>query len=85
MNEPLIKPCLATFHPFKQKTYKYHGWEGESPNYCSSCYSYYNFMLNVLTAMSFPKETLYGNSMIELTREEMHSIVDVVYDKKEKL
>lgn len=82
LHEPIIKPCLATFHPFKQKTYKYHGWDSESPNYCHSCYHYVKFLKLILPLFLIEgQESLYGHQQMNLDRDEAHDLIDQIYDE----
>jgi hypothetical protein len=80
MHEPITKSCLAEFHPFKQKTYKYHGWEEESQIYCSSCYHYIKCMDVILGSLLIGgMPTLYGNSTVRLTKEQAIQFLDGMY------
>lgn len=78
------KPCLAPYHPFKQKWYNYN-FEYDHPNYCSSCNSHRKITESILAAAVLPRRTLYGDSIITISREDAHAFIDEVYDEKEKL
>lgn len=76
----ITKPCLAPYHPFKGKTYKYTEGEG-SANYCSSCKHFSDTMLTIMAAIILrPFDTLYGNQTIKLSREDAHAFLDAAYD-----
>lgn len=86
MNDYEIRKCTNPNHPFKQKTYKYYfGYESSSSEWCSSCASNMKFAAMMITVFLQPRETLYGNKMIQLTREQAKQLVDTYYDVQEEL
>lgn len=80
----ITKPCLSPYHPFKQKTYTYRGWENESQNYCSSCNHFQTVVKMFFSAALMPMPTLYGDKLIELNREQAQDILDQVFDERVK-
>lgn len=79
-------PCQSSYHPFKQKTYNYDAAmqsNTTSTKYCTSCMSIRLFVTTVLRAAFVPRQSLYGNAMIQMDRETAHAIVDEIFEDYE--
>lgn len=79
INKKEKRTCRNPGHPFKQDWY-YYKEDLDDPNYCSSCASYLNFLRDVLSVAIVPRPTLYGDSIIKTSPEQMKRLIDEVYD-----
>ena len=75
--------CQNPNHPFKQKWYYYREGNEDSKvaylnsrKYCVSCASYLNMLKTMLSAISLPQPTLYGDAIIKPTKAQLKRLVD---------
>lgn len=74
------KVCKNPHHPFKQKWYWYEGGTGsiDSPDFCTSCMSYLNFLETLMTVSLMPQKTLYGDKRIKTDPRQLYEIAKIV-------
>lgn len=80
MKTPEKRMCKSPCHPHKQKWYWYE--EGMNhPDYCSSCKFALETTRTILGVVLNSMHSLYGEIPMRLTREQVHVIVDNIYDE----